>query len=158
MYPVQPCESTVRMLSASLSPVSGRLRLAGGSGVSECWVKDLYIKKCSLIPVVPEALGADVKAGTVFCVGCGISECFTGERLQCWLQAHVMADLGHDICCEIPKLIMSDGWEASSRATESVINTVKSQVAARWSTLQKTIGCFIHRVFFLYSQAEHMKL
>ena len=37
MYPVQPRESAVRMFSASLSPVFGRLRLAGGSGVSERW-------------------------------------------------------------------------------------------------------------------------
>ena len=48
-------------------------------------VKDPYIEKCSLIPVVPEALSADIKAGTVFRVGCGISECFTCEGLQCWL-------------------------------------------------------------------------
>ena len=51
-----------------------------------------------------------------------LHECFICEGLQCWLQAHVMADLSHDLCCEIPQLIMSDGREASSGAGESMIN------------------------------------
>ena len=46
------------------------------------------------------------KVGTVFRVGCGVSECSTFEGLQCWLQAYVLADFSHDLCCEIPKLIM----------------------------------------------------
>ena len=37
MYPVQPHESAVCMFSASLSPVFGRLRLAGAPVMSEHW-------------------------------------------------------------------------------------------------------------------------
>ena len=74
------------------------------------------------MPVVPEALSTDVEVGNVFRVGCGISECFTCEELQCWLQVQIVAVLGHDLYCEIPQLIMSDGWEASSGTNESMIN------------------------------------
>ena len=87
-------------------------------------IKNPYIEKCSLILVVPEALSADVKAGAVFCISCGISECFTCEGLQWWLQAHVMADLSHDLCCEIPQLVVSDGWEATGGAAESMVKRV----------------------------------
>ena len=30
-----------------------------------------------------------------------------------------MAYLRHDICCEVPQLVMSDGWEATCGAIES---------------------------------------
>ena len=49
-----------------------------------------------------------------------------------WLQAHVMADLSHDLCCEIPQLIMSDGREASSGAAESVPNREGMAIYTCW--------------------------
>ena len=33
-----------------------------------------------------------------------------------------MAYVHHDIYCEVPQLVMSDGWEATCGAIESMVN------------------------------------
>ena len=64
------------------------------------------IKKCTSVPVTPEALCPNVQMGTILSIGGGVGKELCGQSLEWWLYANIMACLRHNI---VVTLLCSNG-------------------------------------------------
>ena len=71
------------------------------------------IEKCPSVSVTPEALCPDVHTGSMISVGGGMGKRLCGQCLEWWLDADIMACLGHGVGSEVPNPIMFDGGKAT---------------------------------------------
>ena len=70
------------------------------------WVEYPHVKKCTLPISTPKTLRYYVEAGSVFTVGCSVSEAFFCHRLQTWFFPDSVAYLTHEISGDISDFIM----------------------------------------------------
>ena len=77
------------------------------------WVKNPYIKKCTLVPSHrPEPSGLDINTG-VLCSVAGRRQFFAAERLERRLEGHIRASLVEHLAEKVTNLVVTDAQVAS---------------------------------------------
>ena len=59
------------------------------------WIEHPYVEKCTLPISSPEALHHDIYSGSLFPVGCSVSQMFPGHRLETWFSTYSMTYFAH---------------------------------------------------------------
>ena len=131
------------IISPSLLEFISALALAEGGVTIACckWVKNLYIKECTLLITSPEILSYNVKADSVFSVSWSHCKPLTCHWLQARFSANSMTHLCQKFSCNIFNIIV---WMEGKPAREQLI--VCSTVNF-WSQTQREGSCFGHHPY-----------
>ena len=76
-------------------------------GVCE-WVKNPYVKECTLSLTTPKALSFYVEPCSICDVGSAMVHRFSTEWLQGGLDSYIVADFTHEVCCYVSYLIVAN--------------------------------------------------
>ena len=94
----------------------------GGFAVAWCKrVEHPCIKKCTLLLILPEVLGADICPSIIFCVCSLVLQLLTSEWLKDWLYGDTGTDLCKDVCCDVPDVVVPHRRKPTTVATESML-------------------------------------